>query len=165
MKPLSLVQAVKNFLFLSPDIGNSMFHWEHFLFPTSLKLTKTINFLLEPIDCQNTSARLHLGLHEALVNAVKHGNAGDPSKFLRVRRIDTPNWLVWQIQDQGDGVPSRKRLGQLPLHIDSKNGRGLFIICQCFDDVRWSKKGNRLQLAYRKVKTNYGGSLDLLFSV
>ena len=128
-----------------------LFYWEDFLFPTSLKLNNIIDLLLEPINSKNDSARLQLGLQEALVYAVQHGNAGDMNKLLRVRRINTPNWLVWQIQDEGKGVPHSRRKGQLPLKIDSETGRGLFIIYQCFDDVRWSKKGNRLQLAYRKV--------------
>ena len=34
--------------------------------------------------------------------------------------------------------------------INSINGRGLYIINECFDDIRWSNKGNRLQLALKR---------------
>ncbi|KGG15089.1 Serine-protein kinase RsbW [Prochlorococcus sp. MIT 0602] len=88
-----------------------------------------------------------MGLHEALVNAVVHGNTCDPDKHLRVRRIITPNWLVWQIQDQGKGIELSQRVSSLPSNEDAESGRGLFLIHQCFDDVRWSRRGNRVQIA------------------
>tara|TARA_Y100000589_G_scaffold132988_1_gene127052 strand:+ start:496 stop:834 length:339 start_codon:yes stop_codon:yes gene_type:complete len=109
-----------------------------------------MELLLEPVDCSETSCRLQLGLQEALVNAVRHGNDGDPRKCLRIRRILTPNWLIWQIQDEGDGLPREARQGSLPDQVDANQGRGLFLMHQCFDDIRWSRRGNRVQLACRR---------------
>ena len=126
------------------------FHWSEFSFPSTLQLSPYLKTLLEPVKSEEVSLRLELGLHEALVNAVKHGNSQDPSKSLRIRRILTPNWLVWQIQDEGNGLPSLKRNGLLPSRVDSDRGRGLFLIHECFDDVRWSRRGNRVQLACRR---------------
>ena len=97
-----------------------------------------------------TSQKVELGLHEALVNAVRHGNSENPQKQLRVRRILTPHWLIWQVQDEGCGFPSTARAAELPRSVDAQHGRGLFLIHQCFDDVRWSRRGNRLQLACRR---------------
>ena len=71
-------------------------------------------------------------------------------KNIRVRRIITPNWCVWQIQDQGSGLDIKKRDYKLPQKISSVNGRGLYFINECFDDIRWSSKGNRLQLALKR---------------
>ena len=73
-----------------------------------------------------------------------------PNKNIRVRRIITPNWCVWQIQDQGNGLEIKKRDYKLPKKVSSVNGRGLYIINECFDDIRWSSKGNRLQLALKR---------------
>ena len=106
--------------------------------------------LLEPINKNKQIYLIKLGLHEALVNAVKHGNKLDPTKVIRVKRIITPKWCIWQIQDEGKGLPFRNRKFNLPKKVDSINGRGLFIIHECFDDVRWSPKGNRLQLALKR---------------
>jgi anti-sigma regulatory factor (Ser/Thr protein kinase) len=106
--------------------------------------------LLEPLNSSQSSYLIKLGLHEALVNAVTHGNKLDPNKSIRVRRIITPNWCVWQIQDQGNGLEIKKRFYKLPEKISSLNGRGLYIINECFDDIRWSNKGNRLQLALKR---------------
>jgi serine/threonine-protein kinase RsbW/non-specific serine/threonine protein kinase len=126
------------------------FRWADFILPSTLQLSPLLELLLEPVSCEETACRLELGLQEALVNAVRHGNGGDTRKCLRVRRILTPNWLVWQIQDEGSGLAVDARDGALPACLDADRGRGLFLIHQCFDDVRWSRRGNRLQVACRK---------------
>lgn len=128
--------------------------WSDFITPSTLQLAPLVELLLEPVPCLRLQAELHLGLQEALVNAVRHGNGGDPGKLLRIRRIETPRWLVWQVQDEGDGVPesSRTRLACLPESPQAEGGRGLFLIRHCFDDVRWSPRGNRLQLAVRRER-------------
>ena len=125
-------------------------NWAVFLHPSTLKLGSFVETLLEPVICKETAKKIELGLHEALVNAVVHGNLSNPNKVIRVRRILTPNWIVWQIQDEGLGIVEDKRVGYLPLKIDVNSGRGIYLIHKCFDDVRWSRKGNRLQLSLRK---------------
>ena len=117
---------------------------------SSLQLSDFVELLLEPLYKYQHLYLIRLGLHEALVNAVKHGNNFDPSKIIKVKRIITPHWWVWIIQDQGQGMKHDKRKFKLPKRIDSVNGRGLFIIHECFDDVRWSPKGNKLQLALKR---------------
>ena len=117
---------------------------------SSLQLSDFVELLLEPLYKYQHLYLIRLGLHEALVNAVKHGNKFDSSKIIKVKRIITPHWWVWIIQDQGQGMKHDKRKFKLPNRIDSVSGRGLFIIKECFDDVRWSPKGNKLQLALRR---------------
>ena len=117
---------------------------------SSLQLSDFVELLLEPLYKYQHLYLIRLGLHEALVNAVKHGNKFDSSKIIKVKRIITPHWWVWIIQDQGKGMKKDKRKFNLPKRIDSVSGRGLFIINECFDDVRWSPKGNKLQLALRR---------------
>ncbi len=125
-------------------------NWAVFIHPSTLKLTSFIQTLVEPVICSETSKKIELGLHEALVNAVVHGNLSNPSKVIRVRRILTPKWFIWQIQDEGIGIVEKKRISSLPLEVDEIRGRGIYLIHQCFDDVRWSRKGNRLQLSLKK---------------
>ena len=121
-----------------------------FVLESSLQLSDFVELLLEPLYKYQHLYLIRLGLHEALVNAVKHGNKFDSSKIIKVKRIITPHWWVWIIQDQGQGMKQDKRKFNLPKRIDSVSGRGLFIINECFDDVRWSPKGNKLQLALRR---------------
>ena len=125
-------------------------NWAVFIHPSTLKLAPFVETLLEPVICKETAKKIELGLHEALVNAVVHGNLSNPNKVVRVRRILTPNWFIWQIQDEGIGIVKNKRQSSLPLDIDANSGRGIYLIHKCFDDVRWSSKGNRLQLSLKK---------------
>ena len=141
--------------FQGKDILNKFFkrpriNWSIFELESSLQLNEFVELLLEPIKKSRSSYLIKLGLHEALVNAVKHGNNLDPKKNVRVRRIITPNWCVWQIQDQGNGLEIKNRNYNLPKKTSSVCGRGLYIISECFDDIRWSNKGNRLQLALKR---------------
>ena len=144
---MSLIQGKNIFkkLINRHRINSSIFKLE-----SSLQLNEFVELLLEPIKTSNSSYLIKLGLHEALVNAVKHGNNLDPKKNVRVRRIITPNWCVWQIQDEGNGLEIKYRNYNLPKKTSSVCGRGLYIINECFDDIRWSNKGNRLQLALKR---------------
>jgi serine/threonine-protein kinase RsbW len=138
--------------------------WSDFITPSTLQLAPLLDLLLEPVRCRELQSRLQLGLQEALVNAVRHGNGCDPSKSIRIRRIESPRWWIWQIQDEGPGLPDCGRAGCLPQQSDAASGRGLFLIHHCFDDVRWSRRGNRLQLAASRpghqLSGGAGGSLD-----
>ena len=125
-------------------------NWAVFIHPSTLKLASFVETLIEPVICRETAKKIELGLHEALVNAVVHGNLSNPNKVIRVRRILTPNWFIWQIQDEGLGIVENKRVGSLPMKIDVDSGRGIYLIHKCFDDVRWSKKANRLQISLKK---------------
>ena len=136
--------------FIIRILNRPSINWSNFELYSSLQLSDFVDLLLEPIKSSNYCYSIKLGLHEALINAVTHGNKLDPKKSIRVRRIITPKWCVWQIQDQGNGLEIKKRIYKLPNNISSLNGRGLYIINQCFDDIRWSNKGNRLQLALKR---------------
>ena len=123
--------------------------WSEFVTPSTLQLQPLLELLLEPVALHQRDL-LMLGLQEALVNAVRHGNQADPGKCVRIRRIQSPLWHVWQVQDEGPGLMPHLRGAELPESPEAISGRGLFLIHQCFDDVRWSPRGNRLQLAKRR---------------
>ncbi len=147
---VSSINLIKNkfkpFLFF---IGSD-YKWVEFIYPSTLLIAPVVKILVEPIKSNDSLASIELGLHEALVNAVQHGNKSNNNKILRIRRIVTSNWFIWQIQDEGEGLSKKQRRSSLPINIDSKGGRGLYLIHQCFDDVRWSQKGNRIQVASKR---------------
>jgi len=124
--------------------------WADYITPSTLHLAPLLELLLEPIQCAEQQATLQLGLQEVLVNAVRHGNGNDPLKCVRIRRILSPRWCVFQVQDEGPGLPAQARVSALPDRLDAASGRGLFLIHQCFEDVRWSRRGNRVQVAIRR---------------
>lgn len=123
--------------------------WEQISFASTLHLGPILSVLLRRIPVRHRHD-LHLGLQEALVNAVKHGNCSDPSKLITVRyaRSGAHHW--WVITDQGCGFGdcpplSDRHTCQLP---DSswESGRGLYILRQVFDQVIWNETGNQLSL-------------------
>jgi len=134
----------------SAGVASMAYRWADFITPSTLQLAPLLEVLLEPIACAQQMASLQLGLQEVLVNAVRHGNGNDPTKCLRVRRIVTPRWWVFQVQDEGVGLPASCRCASLPDAADAICGRGLYLIHNCFDDVRWSSRGNRVQVALRR---------------
>ena len=147
---MSFIRGKNIFKIFTTLLKRPTINWSNFELKSSLQLNEFVDLLLEPVESSHSSYLIKLGLHEALVNAVKHGNNLDPKKYIRVRRIVTPNWCVWQIQDQGNGLEIKKRNYNLPKRVSSVSGRGLYIINECFDDIRWSNKGNRLQLALKR---------------
>ena len=147
---MSFLQGKILLNFIIKILNRPSISWSNFELCSSLQLSDFVDLLLEPIKSSQYRYRTKLGLHEALINAVTHGNKLDPHKSIRVRRIITPNWCVWQIQDQGNGLEIQKRVYKLPREISSINERGLYIINECFDDIRWSSKGNRLQVALKR---------------
>ena len=147
---MSLFQGKNISKIIIKSLNRPSINWSNFELESSLQLNDFVDQLLEPIKTSHYSYRIKLGLHEALINAVTHGNKLDPHKSIRVRRIITPKLCVWQIQDRGDGLEMNRRVYKLPEDISSFNGRGLYIINECFDDIRWSNKGNRLQVALKR---------------
>ena len=145
-------KSLRRFLGLLFSLNmKSQWTWKDYAHSSSLQLSTFIHDLLKPVEFDKIIYdRIQLGLHEALINAVKHGNSNDKSKELRVRRIITNNWIIWQIKDEGKGTPIDLRRCSLPERLDAESGRGIYIIHQCFDDVRWSKKGSSLQIACKK---------------
>ncbi|MEL6385395.1 MAG: ATP-binding protein [Cyanobacteria bacterium J06626_18] len=102
-------------------------------------------------------AEIRLGLQEALVNAVKHGNHLDPQKVISVRYRASGNQYWWVIEDQGGGFDFSRCC--CPDECDptvheqggavNDCGRGLYILHQIFDEVRWDRGGRELHLCKR----------------
>ena len=70
-----------------------------------------------------------------------------PGEEITIREI---NGNPAALHINGLGIKKAKRIFNLPSKLDAERGRGLFLIHECFDDVRWSRKGNRLQIAFRR---------------
>ncbi len=125
--------------------------WESLSFTSTLYLRPILDALLEPTP-DPLRDELRLGLQEALVNAAKHGNRLDPKKLVSVRYTRVNGCYWWVISDQGEGFvqpsacacPHPDSLPDNPLVSDC--GRGLYILHQVFDQVRWSEDGKEVHL-------------------
>jgi serine/threonine-protein kinase RsbW len=96
--------------------------------------------LLEQSHCWDDRENIELALREALANAIIHGNSSDPSKAVRVCVALEQNCnLLITVKDAGSGFD----LSQLPNPVVGQNllsdhGRGIFLINQLMEDVRFS---------------------------
>lgn len=91
---------------------------------------------------------IELALYEALANAIEHGSANDPSKQIQCCvACDHTRGMLIIIRDPGPGfdpasVPS-PIVGQ---NIFATGGRGIYLINQLMDEVRFEKGGTEIHM-------------------
>jgi anti-sigma regulatory factor (Ser/Thr protein kinase) len=128
-------------------------NWKTISFASTLYLCPILDLLLAKIPSE-LHPEIRLGLQEALVNAVKHGNKLDPSKRIVVQFSFHKGEYSWVISDQGNGFISH---GECPLDNqelppeEAENGRGVCLLHHIFDEVHWNRQGTQVTL-YRKLK-------------
>jgi serine/threonine-protein kinase RsbW len=88
---------------------------------------------------------LRLGLQEALINAVKHGNQLDRSRKVTIEFFTAAESYHWVVKDQGLEVQSLPE-SQVLCCESSECGRGIFIMHQVFDYVHWNQYERKLHL-------------------
>lgn len=84
-------------------------------------------------------------LCEALANAILYGNQLDPSKEIDVQvRVDDAG-LQLRVTDQGQGFdPASLPDPTVDPAVASDRGRGLYLIRQLVDEVRFNDRGNAI---------------------
>ena len=91
---------------------------------------------------------IELALREALANAVEHGSGHDPSKEIQCCvACDHARGMLIVVRDPGPGfdpasIPS-PILGQ---NLFSTGGRGIYLINQLMDEVRYEKGGTEIHM-------------------
>jgi serine/threonine-protein kinase RsbW len=90
-----------------------------------------------------------MAFHEAVTNAIIHGNKLDPSKVVDIKAWFEEHQLVLQVTDQGEGFNP----DALPDPLDENNllksgGRGVFLIRQFSDEVSFNDSGNIVTIRY-----------------
>ena len=90
---------------------------------------------------------VRLALEEALVNAVKHGNRGDPAKEARLRFHANAEFVLMEVEDEGAGFdPSAVPDPLAPENLERPSGRGLFLIRKYMTWVEYNERGNCVTL-------------------
>ncbi len=124
-------------------------NWNTISFTSTLYLYPVLDLLLANIPSE-WQPEIRLGLQEALVNAAKHGNKLDPTKTVIVKYSCIEEKYFWVISDEGNGfIPDCECKTLLKQELPPENaesGRGLCILNQIFDRVRWNKTGTQLSL-------------------
>jgi serine/threonine-protein kinase RsbW len=90
-----------------------------------------------------------VSLHEAINNAIVHGNHLNANKFVEITFILEKNSLKFCVKDNGEGfdynnVPDPT----LPENIEKPSGRGIFIIRNLADQVVFLSKGTEIQFTF-----------------
>jgi len=89
---------------------------------------------------------IEVSLYEALANAVEHGCRHDPDKLVEVIvACDDHRGMVIVVRDPGPGFdPASVPSPVIGENIFSDGGRGIFLINQLMDEVRYEKGGTEL---------------------
>jgi serine/threonine-protein kinase RsbW len=88
---------------------------------------------------------VHLGMEEAFINAVRHGNKSNPNKKVVITFDIKPDQAEICLQDQGEGFdPNSIPDPTSPDNIFKIGGRGLFLIRSYVDVTTFNEKGNRI---------------------
>jgi serine/threonine-protein kinase RsbW len=90
---------------------------------------------------------MRLGLEEAIVNGLKHGNRGDPARRVSVRYRVGPEQALVEVEDQGPGFnPGDVPDPLAPENLERPSGRGLLLMRAYLTWVRYSDRGNAVTL-------------------
>ncbi|MDH3402834.1 MAG: ATP-binding protein [Acidobacteriota bacterium] len=86
-----------------------------------------------------TSHRIGLAVREAVANAIRHGNDGDPDKRVEVECVLETDQVVVKVEDQGRGFDPRDLPDPLqPDNLLKTSGRGIFFMSQFMDEIDYS---------------------------
>jgi serine/threonine-protein kinase RsbW len=94
---------------------------------------------------------VELALHEAVVNAIVHGSSRDPSKKVQVcMACDEERGILIIVRDSGPGFqPDQLPSPVLGENIYAEHGRGIYLITQFMDEVKFGKGGTEIHMRKR----------------
>jgi CheY-like chemotaxis protein/anti-sigma regulatory factor (Ser/Thr protein kinase) len=110
---------------------------------------------------ESTLFDVQLSVGEALANAIVHGNRSDRSRPVTISIATGPDRIRIDIEDVGDGfriqdVPDPTS----PENLERPNGRGIFLMRSCMDQVVYSPRGNRVIMQKRWHPPGRGTSMN-----
>jgi serine/threonine-protein kinase RsbW len=108
--------------------------------------------VVEEMGCaEGAEFEIEVSVNEALANAVKHGCEHDPDKVVEILvECEPESGMLIVVRDPGSGfdpadVPS-------PVHgkqVYEDHGRGIYLINQLMDEVRYEKNGTEIWMRKR----------------
>lgn len=94
---------------------------------------------------------VRLALDEAITNAIRHGNQGDPQKTVRIQCTIRNDVLRVSIEDEGAGFrPEDVPDPRLEENLERTSGRGLLLMRSYMNHVEYQGRGNILLLEKRR---------------
>lgn len=123
--------------------------------PSRVSLVEpTVRMLMDRlVDFQlsdNNDTHVATALHEAIANAMKHGNHFDERKWVKVKVQLSPTKAIFSIEDEGPGFdPLRVNDPTTDDALLRESGRGILLMRHLMDEVRFNRSGNRITLVKR----------------
>jgi serine/threonine-protein kinase RsbW len=100
---------------------------------------------------EGKESAIELALTEALANAVVHGAESDPSKMIECDvACDKEHGMLIVVRDPGKGFdPAEVPSPILGDNVYSHHGRGIYLINQLMDEVKFLKNGTEIHMIKR----------------
>lgn len=108
--------------------------------------------IIRRMDCaEGKEHAIELSLSEALANAVVHGAKSDPSKTVECDvACDENRSLLIVVRDPGDGFDPATVISPVRgQNLYSSGGRGVYLINQLMDEVKFLKDGTEIHMIKR----------------
>ncbi len=105
--------------------------------------------IVRQMQCANGKEdAIELALTEALANAVVHGAGSDPSKLIECDvACDETRGMLIVVRDPGQGFdPASIPSPCCGDNLYSNHGRGIYLINQLMDEVKFLKKGTEIHM-------------------
>ena len=105
---------------------------------------------VEPHYDQTSCFAIRLAVEEALSNAFKHGNQGDPDKQVRLDFSVDASKVEIEVEDEGSGfdprhVPDPTEVENLQI----PSGRGIVLMRSFMTNVSFNESGNRVRMTFQ----------------
>jgi serine/threonine-protein kinase RsbW len=105
-------------------------------------------FIESGLDRSNFN-RVLLGLCEAVNNSIVHGNKLDENKNVFITVLLKKNQLYVEVKDEGNGFPFECINDPTCFeNLKKENGRGIFLIRNMADDMKYSEGGSFVMIKY-----------------
>ena len=117
-------------------------------------ISPVVDQIMEHVSASCGSAehdQIELALREALANGVRHGCKNDPTKHVHCTvACDSHGDMLIVVRDSGEGFQP----GEVPSPLVGENlfshhGRGIFLINQLMDEVRFERGGTEIHMVKR----------------
>jgi serine/threonine-protein kinase RsbW len=90
-----------------------------------------------------------IAITEAVNNAIKHGNANNPSKNVSLTLIMKEGMIKFKVEDEGTGFDFQHLPDPTsPENIEKPGGRGIFLMKHLSDEVDFKDNGRIVELSF-----------------
>ena len=140
---------------MPPTMSQGAHEFERVLESEPNQCAELVRELLELLESENWSKDdifgIRMAVEEAVMNAIKHGNAADRDKKVHVKlRLEKDRFYA-RISDQGKGFcPDDVPDPPADSNLEKTSGRGVKLMKAFVDECRFNSCGNSVELVKRR---------------